>query len=125
MSGTVGDGAAAQPEVAVSHESRVFFLDAEGGVRPIDHDRYVALARGEAAVHELAGRRLILVDWYVRLLGGRPEAVVNETCSWIVFDACGSLDLHSARAIDDKAAPSEAQWAQVRTFVFGRSGHAR
>ncbi len=35
----------ALPDPAVTHESRVFLLDVEGGVRPIDHERYVALAR--------------------------------------------------------------------------------
>ena len=37
-------------------------------------------------------------------------------------DADGFLDLHAARAIDDKAAPSEAQWAQARASVFGMPG---
>ncbi|MBA3624047.1 MAG: hypothetical protein H0W48_06290, partial [Methylibium sp.] len=50
---------------------------------------------------------------------GRPQAIVNETCSWLVFDARGLLDLHAAHAIDAEAAPTEAQWAQVRALVFG------
>lgn len=116
----IAAGADAPPDPAVTHESRVFLLDAEGGVRPIDHDRYVALARGETAAHEFAGRRLILVDWYVRLVAGQPEAVVGETCSWVVFDVRGSLDPHAAHGITGRAAPSEAQWLQVRFIVFGR-----
>jgi hypothetical protein len=102
------------------HESRLFLLDASG-VQAVDHDRYVALARGEAAAAEFAGRRFILVDWYLRLSCGQPEAVVNETCSWLVFDAQGMLDPHAAHAIDTAAAPTEAQWTQVRAVVFGDS----
>ena len=108
----------ALPDPAVTHESRVFFLDAEGGVQPIDHDRYVALGRGEASVHEFASRRFVLVDWYLRLIDGRPDAVVNETCSWVVFDSQGSLDLHAAHSITAEASPDEAQWAQIRALVF-------
>ncbi len=100
------------------HESRLFLLD-DNDAHPLDHDRYVALARGEAAAAEFAGHRFILVDWYLRLACGQPEAVVNETCSWLVFDAQGLLDLHAAHAIDAEAIPTEPQWAQVRALVFG------
>ncbi len=100
------------------HESRLFLLD-ENGVQPLAQERYVALARGEAAAGELANHRFMLVDWYLRLACGRPQAIVNETCSWLVFDARGLLDLHAAHAIDAEAAPTEAQWAQVRALVFG------
>ena len=100
------------------HESRVFLLD-DNEVQPLPHDRYVALARGEVAAAEFANRRFILVDWYLRLACGQPKAIVNETCSWLVFDAQGSLDLHAAHAIDAVAAPTEAQWAQVRALAFG------
>jgi len=104
--------------VPAPHESRLFLLD-DNAVQPLAHDRYVALARGEAAAAEFAGRRFILVDWYLRLACGQPEAIVSETCSWLVFDAQGSLDPHAARAIDAVAAPTEAQWAQMRALVFG------
>ena len=100
------------------HQSRLFLLD-DCEVQPLAHDRYVTLARGEAAAAEFANRRFILVDWYLRLACGQPEAIVNETCSWLVFDAQGSLDLHAAHAIDAVAAPTEAQWAQVRALAFG------
>ena len=100
------------------HESRLFLVD-DDAVQKLDHERYVALARGEAAVGEFAGQRFILVDWYLRLHCGQPEAVVNETCSWLVFDVKGCLDPHAAHAIDAKAAPTAAQWAQVRAMVFG------
>ncbi|MDI1252489.1 hypothetical protein [Thermomonas sp.] len=102
------------------HESRLFLLD-ESGVHVLARDRYVALARAEAEAAEFAGRRFILVDWYLRLSCGQPEAVVNETCSWLVFDAQGLLDPHAAHAIDEPATPTEAQWAQVRAMVFGGS----
>jgi hypothetical protein len=101
-----------------AHESRLFLLD-ENEVQPLAHDRYVALARGEAAAAEFADHRFILVDWYLRLGCGQPEAIVNETCSWLVFDALGLLDLHAAHAIDVAATPTEAQWTQVRALVFG------
>jgi hypothetical protein len=104
--------------VPAQHESRLFLLD-DSGVQPLAQDRYVALARGDAAAGEFAGRRFILVDWYLRLSCGQPEAVVNETRSWLVFDARGLPDLHAAHAIDAEAAPTEAQWAQVRALVFG------
>ena len=103
---------------AVTHETRIFLIDVDGGVRPLDHNRYVALARGETAAPDLAGRRLILVDWYVRFIGGRSEAVVNKSCSWVVFDARGFMDLHAAHAIEGNATPSDLQWAQVRALVF-------
>ena len=103
--------------IPAQHESRLFLLD-DNEVQPLNHDRYVALARGEVAAAEFANRRFILVDWYLRLACGQPEAIVNETCSWLVFDAQGSLDLHAAHAIDAVAAPTETQWAQVRALVF-------
>lgn len=79
----------------------------------------MALARGEAAAVEFAGHRFILVDWYLRLHCGQPEAVVNETCSWLVFDAHGAFDLHAAQVIDAEPAPTEGQGTQVRSIVFG------
>ncbi len=100
------------------HASRLFLLD-QDRVQPLAHDRYVALARGEAAAAEFAGHRFILVDWYLRLACGRPDAVVNETCSWLVFDAQGLLDLHAAHAIDAEAVPTQAQCERVRALVFG------
>ena len=102
------------------HESRLFLLDDEA-VRPLAHGRYVALVRGEAAAREFAGHRFVLVDWYLRLDCGQPEAVVNETCSWLVFDGQGAIDPRAAHAIDAPAAPTEAQWAQVRALVFGEA----
>lgn len=104
--------------IPAQHQSRLFLLDGNE-VLPLDNARYVALARREAAAGEFAGHHFILVDWYLRLACGQPEAVVNETCSWLVFDAQGLLDVHAAHEIDAEAAPTEAQWAQVRALVFG------
>ncbi len=99
------------------HESRLFLLN-QDDVQPLPHGRYVALARGEAAATEFAGHRFILVDWYLRLACGQPKAVINETYSWLVFDAQGLLDLHAAHSIDTEAAPTQTQWALVQTLVF-------
>ena len=111
-------GRLAAKRVPAQHETRLFLLD-DSGVQPLAQDRYVALARGETAAAELAGRRFILVDWYLRMACGQAEAVVNETCSWLVLNAQGLLDSHAAHAIDAKAAPTEEQWARVRALVFG------
>jgi len=100
------------------HETRLFLLD-QNEVRPLAHERDVALARGEAAAAEFAGLRFILVDWYLRLSCGQPEAIVNESCSWLVFDAHGAIDPHAAHAIDAAAVPTEAQWAGLRALMFG------
>ncbi|GAC06228.1 hypothetical protein [Paraglaciecola chathamensis] len=108
------------PKPVVQHETRLFLLD-EDGVRPFDHDDYVALVRGKDTAQEFAGRRFVLVDWYLRLVAGQPEAVVNETCSWLVFDVQGALDLNAGLEIDDEAALTEAQWAEVNVLVFSNS----
>ena len=100
------------------HETRLLLLDGNG-VQPLAQDRYVALARGEAAPAEFAGQRFILVDWYLRIVCGKAEAVVNETCRWLVFSAQGVLDPHAAHAIDAEAVLTPDQWAQVRALVFG------
>ena len=52
---------------------------------------------------------------------GQPEAVVNETCSWLVFDARGAIDPQAAHAINVPAVPTEAQWAKLRELVFGNA----
>ena len=104
----------------MQHESRLFLID-DDAVRELAHERYVALVRGEDAVLEFSGHRFILIDWYLRLHCGRPEAIVNEICSWLVFDAHGVLDPHAAHSIDAPAIPTEAQWAQIRAMVFDDS----
>lgn len=119
MMPTTPEGDSRHPEAAVDHETRLFLLGEDSSVQPLAHDRYVALARNETVLPEFAGRRFILVDWYLRIVGGQAQDVVNETCAWLVFDAQGRLDLHAALAIQEEAAPREAQWAQVRALVFG------
>jgi len=57
----------------------------------------------------------------MRLASGRPDAVANETCNWLVFNAQGALDLRAALEIDAKIAPTESQWGQVNALVFGAS----
>jgi hypothetical protein len=101
------------------HQTRLFLLDASGGVQPLERDWYVTLARGESTAAELAGRSFVLVDWYLRLSRGCPAAVVNETCSWLVFDMDGRVDVHAGLAIDARPAPTEQQWEQIRSLVFG------
>lgn len=125
VTGTASNSATCPAEPAITRESRVFLLGDDGRVWPIDHDRYVALGRGEASVHEFASRRFVLVDWYLRLVDGRPDAVVHETCSWVVFDSRGSLDPHTARSIAAEASPDEAQWVQIRALVFDEPALSR
>ena len=110
--------------VPAQYESRVFLLHGNE-VQPLAQDRYVALARAEEVALEFAGRRFILVDWYLRMACGQVEAVVKETCSWLVFNAEGRLDLQAAHAIDIEPIPVAEQWAQVRALVFGDASFAR
>ncbi len=117
------EGLAGWPSKACTpapHESRLFLLD-QNDIRPLAHERYVALARCEVVAAEFANHRFILVDWYLRLACGHPDAVMNETCSWLVFDAQGAIDPRAAHAIDAPAVPTEAQWTLVRALVFGNS----
>lgn len=120
----------AHPDAA--HRSCVFLLDADG-VQPLDHALYVALARGEQRLPRLAGRAMRLADWYVRLDGGRPAAVVNEWYGWVRFDAAGHLLPHASPAlsnnlspeaerdnIDTAALPGPAEVEAMRAYVFGR-----
>jgi hypothetical protein len=119
MMTTTSEGESRHPQAAVDHETRLFLLGEGSSVQPLAHDRYVALVRNEAIVPGFAGRRFILVDWYLRVVGGQAQEVVSETCAWLVFDAQGRLDLHAALAIHEKAAPSQEHWAQVSALVFG------
>ena len=105
-------------EPAAEHETRLFLLGDDDRVQPLAHDHYIALVRSQAMAPEWAGRRFILVDWYLRLANRRVQAVVNETCSWLVFDGAGRLDLQAALEIEGPALPTAAQWAQIRARVF-------
>ena len=105
-------------ESVVQHETRLFLIE-EDTVKPLEHDFYLALVRGKSTAPEFAGRRFMLVDWYLRLVCCQPETVVNETCSWLVFDAKGRLDFNAAHEIDVVTAPTEAHRAQLKELVFG------
>lgn len=104
---------------AVTLETWLFLTDMNGQVASLAHERYVALVRRQVSAPEFAGRRFILVDWYLRLVDKKPQSVVSETCSWLVFDAQGWLDLQAALATQAAAMPTSAQWAQIRALVFG------
>lgn len=84
------------------YASYVFLLDEAGGVHAVPHSLYVALARHEAAAPTLAGQTLRVADWYLRLQGGEPEVVVNETYSVVHVDAQGR--------VESVAAPADAGW---------------
>lgn len=103
MMPTAPEGQPRRLDAAVDHETRLFLLCEGSSVQPLAHDRYVALARNETVLPEFAGCRFILVDWYLRIVGGQAQDVVNETCAWLVFDAQGRLDAHGSQA-DCKAA---------------------
>jgi hypothetical protein len=81
----------AQP-ASHEHASLVFLLDDAGGVHPLPHALYVELAKGEATAPEFAGQQMRVADWYVRLEGGTPVALVNETHAHMKFDAEGRVD---------------------------------
>ncbi|MFT6951935.1 MAG: hypothetical protein ACJAUL_003091 [Paraglaciecola sp.] len=106
------------PESVVQHETRLFLIE-EDTVIPLEYDVYLALVRGKSSAQQFAGRRFMLVDWYLRLVCCQPETVVNETCSWLVFDAEGRLDFNAAHEIDVETAPTEAHWAKLKELVFG------
>lgn len=112
--------------------SYVFLLEAEG-VQPLDHNLYVALARGEQSLPQFADRAMRLADWYVKLDGGRPVSVANEWYGWVRFDAAGHLlpradpaasNNRTAEAerdnIDTAALPGPAELEAMRRHVFGR-----
>lgn len=104
---------------AGSYASYVFLLDEAGGVHPLPHGLYVALARAEVASDALAGRRFRLVDWYVRLRDGVPHAVVNESCTEVAFDAHGRLDPRVR--LEPSASPSwpsDEERARMRALIF-------
>ena len=94
------------------HASYVFLLDESSGVHAVPHALYVALARGEATLEAMAGQTLRLADWFVRLKGGAPDVVVNETYSLVHFDAHGRVDpAHAPTAAQTQAAAAEnAAW---------------
>ncbi len=111
------DGCAA----GAGHASYVFLLDEGGDVHPVPHALYVALARGQASEPSLAARTLRLADWYVRLEGGEPDTVVNETYSRLRLDAQGWVDLAAtpATAAPDADSPTLAERERIYALLFG------
>ncbi len=109
-----------------AHASYVFLLDESSGVHAVPHALYVALARGEATLAAMAGQTLRLADWFVRLKGGAPDVVVNETYSLVRFDAQGRVDPAHAptaaqtqgAAVQNAAWPSAAERGQMRELLF-------
>jgi hypothetical protein len=112
--------------------SYVFLLEPEG-VQPLDHALYVALARGERCLPQLAGRAMRLADWHLKLDAGQPVSVANEWYGWVRFDAAGRLlpntgpalsNNHTIEAecanIDTAALPGAAELEAMRAHVFGR-----
>ena len=113
-----------------AHASYVFLLDEGSGVHAVPHALYVALARGEATLAAVAGQTLRLADWFVRLKGGAPDTVVNETYSLLRFDAEGRVDRAHlpgaaqalAAATEENAAwPTPAERGRMRELLFGQA----
>lgn len=112
------------------YASYAFLIHAGGDLHTLPHALYVALARGEAAVPALAGARLRLADWYVRLKGGEPDTVVNETYRELRLDAQGRVDRTNTvrtgaersgvtASVESEIWPSPAQRARMRQMLFG------
>ncbi len=111
------------------HVSYVFVLGNDGVVHPLPHTLYVALARGDAAAPDWAGVTVRLADWYVRMKGDRPGALVSESYTFMSFDAAGRVDWpltpspHPRRpgvplVTQDQAHPTARQREQMTRFVF-------
>lgn len=121
-----GPGAAGpgnDPAASNEFASYVFLLGAEG-IRLLPHGLYVALARGEAACTEVAGRSFRLADWYVRVKDGQPLEVVREWYGWVRFDCDGRFDPVAYRSepepgnIDPTALPGPAELRTLHELVF-------
>lgn len=117
------------PHDSAAHASYVFLLDAAGGVHPLPHRLYVALAREGGASTAFAGKRLRLADWYVRMSEGTPERVVNEWYGWVSFDDLGRFDpapdlsqrppaQTGAQAMDPSALPTVEERRQMEALLF-------
>ena len=115
-----------------AHASYVFLLDEGSGVHAVPHALYVALARGEATLEAMAGQTLRLADWYVRLQGRAPDAVVNESYSMMRFDAHGRVNpalaptaaQTPAAALENAAWPTAAERRRMRELLFGEAQSA-
>ncbi len=122
-----GDNTGKNDRESAAHASYVFLLDESSGVHAVPHALYVALARGEASAESMAGQTLRLADWYVRLKGGAPDTVVDETYSLVRFDAEGRVaPAHAptaaqtpADAVENAAWPTAAERGRMRELLFG------
>lgn len=123
---------AALPPASARHASRAFLLDDAGGIHPLPHGVYVALVRGEAAVPQFAGQTLRLAEWYLRLHGDEPAAVVNETYALLSIDRDGRADWHATpaprpgtdAASDNPALPSAAERQRMQAALLGEPSTA-
>lgn len=115
---TVDPSGRAPAGVGDGHASYVFLLDPQGGVHPLPHALYVALARGTARAPTLAGGTFRLADWYVRLSNGEPDAVVNETYVLLRIDAEGRV--HTEPAPAGTGWPTLAERERMDAALFRR-----
>lgn len=121
-----------KPGEGAPHASYVFLLDEGGEVHPVPHALYVALARGDATAEAMAGQTLRLADWYVRLKGDAPDAVVNETYTKFRLDAQGRVDHANVRSnaltppntLENPDWPSAAERSRMRALLFGEADSA-
>jgi len=107
------------------HASCLFLLDEGCAPVPLPHDEYVAIARRERGTPDLAGRRLRLADWYVRLKDGRPEQLVSEWYGWVEFDRAGCFDPPPADAphaergnVDESALPTQQERQALHQLLW-------
>lgn len=111
------------------YASRAFLIDDAGGVHPLSHGVYVALVRGDAAVPAFANKTLRLAEWYLRMHGGEPTAIVNETYTLLSIDGEGHADWHAPPGLPlpsgasatsgNPALPTAAERERMRTVLFG------
>ncbi len=106
------------------HASYVFLLDDGGGIHPVPHALYVALARGETLAPMLKDQTMRVADWYVRLKAGAPDTLVNETYTLIHFDTQGLVDWGSAPVIDvTPVSPTVGERAKMQALLFAPVMH--
>ncbi|TWI52710.1 hypothetical protein IQ22_03086 [Pseudomonas duriflava] len=113
------------------YASFTFLLDEAGQVHSLPHSLYVAMVHSEAAPIGLAGKRLRLVDWYVRLKDGCAEHVASEWYGWIHIDAEGCYHpstlpndppaVLNSRNIDETALPTDEERERLELLVFGKT----
>ncbi|MBE0550428.1 MAG: hypothetical protein IH627_22760 [Rubrivivax sp.] len=117
---TVDASGRALRHVDGEHASYVFLLGADGDVHPVPHALYVALVRHEASAPTLAGRTLRLADWYVRLQGGEPAAIVNESYGVARVDAGGQVEW--VEAAPEAGWPTAAERECMQQLLFQPAG---